>query len=111
MEKILELIKELEVEVYSGLSLEKTVEKLANIKSFLQKSTNLSIKYDETFNSGVIADDDVLRIIELLNHFSHKPDENNKKDVKLMNGSDDFGDESYLSIYDKKFRIVLFVED
>ena len=62
--------------------------------------------YDETFDKGPHADDEVNAIMMLLNNYSHKPSED---EADLVNG--DIGEESYSTIYDKKFRIVLYVQE
>jgi hypothetical protein len=62
--------------------------------------------YDKTFKKGVHSDDSVNEILSHLNDFSHKPTE---RESKKVNG--DTGDLSYFSVYDKRFRIVLYVED
>jgi hypothetical protein len=62
--------------------------------------------YDETFKKGVYSDDELNEVGRLLNPISHKPTE---KESELVNG--DIGDFSYLTILDKKIRIVLYVED
>lgn len=62
--------------------------------------------YDKTFKKGVQSDDDLNRVIRLLNPISHKPTED---ESELVN--DDIGDLSYYTILDKKVRIVLYVED
>ena len=66
----------------------------------------MKVIYDKTFKKGAHSDDDVNDVIRLLNDFSHKP---TKRESKMVNGN--IGDMSYYSIYKKKFRIVLYVED
>lgn len=62
--------------------------------------------YDETFKKGAHSDDAVTAVIACLNDISHKPEES---ESKLVNG--DVGEFSYFTIYDKKFRIVLYIEE
>ena len=62
--------------------------------------------YDETFNKGVYSDDDINEVIRKLNPISHKPTE---EESEIAN--DDIGDWSYLTVLEKRIRIVLYVED
>lgn len=62
--------------------------------------------FDETYKKGAITDDDMYRCMNELNPITHKPTD---EDSDLVNG--DVGDMSYMTIVDKKFRIVVYVED
>lgn len=62
--------------------------------------------FDKTFKKGVHSDDSVGEAEKTLVAISHKPTE---QESKLVNG--DIGDMSYYCIYEKKFRIIVYIED
>lgn len=62
--------------------------------------------FDQIFPKGAIDDDHVDEALRCLNHISRKPTE---EDSDLVNC--DVGEMSYFTIYDKKFRIVVYIED
>ena len=62
--------------------------------------------FDQTYAKGVVNDDCVTAALYPLNHVSHKPYDT---ESELVNG--DVGDMSYYTIYDKKFRIVVYIEE
>ncbi len=62
--------------------------------------------YDQTYKKGAQYDDDVTAALIMLNDISRKPE---KKDFDLVDG--DIGDLSYWTIYEKGFRIVVYIEN
>lgn len=64
------------------------------------------------FKKGIYQDDSIYQIMTELNAFTHKPDPTNPEDVKLFEGIvDECSEDSYYTVVDKKFKLVLFVED
>lgn len=62
--------------------------------------------YDKTFSKGPHQDDSIDTAMHVLNPISHKPTEH---EYDLVCG--DIGDMSYYTIFDKKFRIVVYIEE
>lgn len=64
--------------------------------------------FDQTYKKGVHYDDSVmLASMSVLNKISHKPE--TEEELELTNTT--IGHLSYCSIYDKKFRIVIYIEE
>ena len=62
--------------------------------------------YDSTFKKGAHYDDIVYEHMQELERISHKPKESESHLV-----DNDVGDMSHYSVFDKKFRVVVYIED
>lgn len=62
--------------------------------------------YEETFAKGIYEDDSLNAVCNYIVAVSHKPTE---EDSELAMG--DIGELSYLSVLEKKIKVVLYIEE